>query len=430
MNGLNGILYNDLYKHIFQFINFEEKLNYQKICKKFKQFKITDLYNIYNTFDDYINENYMLSYKDVTQLKVSLKENIYDIVWFYQLPRLKKLCVLFNGLDDRPIDLGVIKLEELCVSNVWIINIKSNPGLKKLKLTGNCFQNDDMKNYPNLEYLHIGNNNNIKDLEYMVFLKTFSISGNCLGLTNEVIQKMKIETLIICTNQTITKLNNILSLKNLTIKSISRILNHGIKNLKLESLTLINNNKISDINTLKSLKSLSIPEKNLITVMGFYDLNLYELNVESNNKITDLNHFTSLKNLNISWNNCGVSGENIKNLNLKELMATNNNKITDLNHMTSLIKLNISGKNCGVSNSGIKNLIKLEEISIIDNHKITDLNHFINLKQITSDSIFNSKDHRICKLDKNTLQWINVCRYNESVYMYEYDYRSDSDYYY
>jgi len=426
-------LVDDIYRTIFNNLNFVDQHKFRIVNAYFQKFQIVRLMGVsidendLNVFEysECLSQEILNNYKHAKYLKIDLGDEIINIDHMTDLRCLHFLHRVdydFN-LNEKLID-KLTNLRELCICGQEIKSFNHLTNLKKLRLSG--FHEID-----NISYDHISNLSQLEELEikciyalpnfnHMTDLKVLSVGKDCRIDDGSIKNLTKLENLCIeyGDNYNIMSLNHLTNLKILCLDKYDfvhsdtapLIENECIKNLtQLEELYIEDARNITDLNHMTNLKFLNIDNCDNIDDEGIKKLTqLDELHISSNKKITDLNHLTNLKTLNIHSCNIGDSG--IRKLTqLDELRISNNKKITNLNHLTNLKTLSI--RSCDIGDNGIRKLTQLDELHIRNNKKITDLNHLTNLKTLNIHGC-NIGDSGIRKLTQ--LEVLND-RYNANI---------------
>ena len=203
-------LFLDIWKIIFNFLDFKSKIRLISTCRYSRQnLYITDLYNI--------NKKYL--YKLNTPI---LQYYIFrNVIW---------LNASFNNN---------------------ITNISFMKNLKKLNLHGYNNINQDGIMGLDLIELYVDNHDKIKDVSFMKNLKILHASGNC-GIDQNGIIGLDLIELDISYNYKIKDISFMKNLKKLNIRGKCEIYQDNIKNLDLIELDISYNNKIKDVSTYRN----------------------------------------------------------------------------------------------------------------------------------------------------------------------------------
>ena len=357
-------LVDDIYRTIFNNLNFVDQHKFRIVNAYFQKFQIVRLMGVsidendLNVFEysECLSQEILNNYKHAKYLKIDLGDEIINIDHMTDLRCLHFLHRVdydFN-LNEKLID-KLTNLRELCICGQEIKSFNHLTNLKKLRLSG--FHEID-----NISYDHISNLSQLEELEikciyalpnfnHMTDLKVLSVGKDCRIDDGSIKNLTKLENLCIeyGDNYNIMSLNHLTNLKILCLDKYDFV--HS------DTAPLIENECIKNLTQLE------------------------ELYIEDARNITDLNHMTNLKFLNID--NCdNIDDEGIKKLTqLDELHISSNKKITDLNHLTNLKTLNIHG--CNIGDSGIRKLTQLEVLNDRYNANITNIEHMVNLKNVS-----------------------------------------------
>ena len=357
-------LVDDIYRTIFNNLNFVDQHKFRIVNAYFQKFQIVRLMGVsidendLNVFEysECLSQEILNNYKHAKYLKIDLGDEIINIDHMTDLRCLHFLHRVdydFN-LNEKLID-KLTNLRELCICGQEIKSFNHLTNLKKLRLSG--FHEID-----NISYDHISNLSQLEELEikciyalpnfnHMTDLKVLSVGKDCRIDDGSIKNLTKLENLCIeyGDNYNIMSLNHLTNLKILCLDKYDFV--HS------DTAPLIENECIKNLTRLE------------------------ELYIEDARNITDLNHMTNLKFLNID--NCdNIDDEGIKKLTqLDELHISSNKKITDLNHLTNLKTLNIHS--CNIGDSGIRKLTQLEVLNDRYNANITNIEHMVNLKNVS-----------------------------------------------
>jgi hypothetical protein len=223
-------------------------------------------------------------------------------------------------------------------------------------------------------------------------LEILICNNNQLTNLNEILNLINLEELE-CSNNNIKSINQIKNLKKLKILSCTYndITNlDGIQNLiNLKKLYCCHNkiNNITNIINLPNLKLLECSHNNLTTLVGCkYIPNLQDLYCDYNKiySLDEIHYLVKLKTLNTN-NNLLTNLNGIEYLTDLEILNCANNKITNINPIKNLINLQqFYSNNNNITNiDELFNLTQIKVICVYDN-QITTLNGIQNLVRLIS----------------------------------------------
>ncbi len=349
-------------------------------------------------------------WESITSLQLN-NNNITDLKPLLDLQKLKKLELSGNSLnDDDLVDLSDLKnLHTLNLSNT---NITAELDLSKLtSLTILVLSGNNLTNVPNLSsltgllVLELSDNNltAVPNLSTSLLFNNLDLSGNNITDFSHLSEIKNLARLTLNEN-------------NLT--DISELVEELTKLESLEDLYL-NSNNISDaseIISLKNLDTLQLNDNNITELPelgSLTELTQLELN---NNQISDFSELSKLPKLNL----LKLDGNNISDLthlsqvlsvkNTVKSLSLNHNNITDLSPLSGLVELVnlILTDNSITDISPLNSLIKLNNLHL-DKNNITELPSLNDIKQLYTLTLSDNNITNVSPLsDLVNLVWLNL----------------------
>ena len=166
-------LNNDVCQIIFNFMQFKQKIQFRKVCNRFRKFHIFEL--LEDNFSRKVSQKILErdEYKFIHRLNIRFNKNNFDLNFLSQLKEL-------NISDTQITDLNIKKLnlERLNVSACPnITNIKHMTKLKILYANSFSGINDSSLVSFNLEELCVTGNKSITNVNHMTKLKNYMLQA-------------------------------------------------------------------------------------------------------------------------------------------------------------------------------------------------------------------------------------------------------------
>lgn len=298
----------DIYGIIFNFLNFKTQISYKRVCKKFNNFMITDLYNIEYECRFNLNNNILKQdhYSKIEQLDLSYAQRGSRYTNFYVsdlnfLTNLKKLNIsnwmnVTTQIYDRiknnmqyDVNKEIMKLN---VYNnhlidggrhIFIITSGNHLGvIEECGLTGPVeFRYENIMNLKLEELIMVNQRYFVGPLNHIQTLTTLDVSGYCCRVHDSDIIGLKLRVLIAKDNIHLRNLNKITTLEKLDISGESNVGDEGIKGLKLIELIAKDNKNIKNLNDMATLKRIDVGGCCGVNLFGVYKLDLLNVNIIS-----------------------------------------------------------------------------------------------------------------------------------------------------